>query len=186
MSTKQGLKQGEKVLFGIFSVFMVAAVAGYIVLETIRLTSEKPIFETKTHFNLSEEGKRGSMVFRESRCTACHRAMRNGTNMGLSLDGIGSRRTKTWLFDFLRRPEAMYGAVTLDHGFPPKEAAYVSGLAENDLHAIAVFLSELKAEQGSASSPIPPEGKSEFIDSMLEIFAPAEWQEKYQDVREKN
>lgn len=186
MPVKQGLKQGEKVLFGIFGVFMVFALVGYIALETIRLTSDKPIFENKTHYDLSDEGRQGSAIFRESRCTACHRAMRNGTNMGLSLDGIGSRRTKEWLFDFLRRPEAIYDAVTLDHGFPPKEAAYVSQLAEKDLHAIAVFLSELRADQGSASSPIPPEGKSEFIDNMLEIFAPAEWQEKYQDVREKD
>ena len=186
MAGKQSLKQGEKLLFGIFGIFLVAAVLGYIALETIRLTSDKPMFEVKTRYELSEQGKIGSKIFRESRCTSCHRAMRNGTNMGLNLDGIGSKRSKEWLLSFLRNPEEVYGAPTLDHGFAPKEAAYVSSLPPEDLEAIATFLAGLKSEQGSASSPLPPKGESGFIDGMLKAVAPEEWKEKYQDVRERN
>ena len=110
--------------------------------------------------------------------------MRNGTNMGLSLDGIGSRRTQQWIYDFLRDPEATYSATTFDHGYPPKEAAYVASLPQEELRLIATFLSELRSEQGSSSAPMPPEGDSAFIDNMLRLFAPGSWGEKYGDVRQ--
>jgi cytochrome c553 len=184
-SNKRSLKTGEKVLFGIAGVFIVLAVIAYIILETYRLSSDTPIFETKTSFDFSEQGAVGSALFREARCTSCHRALRNGTNMGLSLDGVGSLRTVDWLYNFLKSPEKTYGAPTLDHGAAPKEAAYVSKLPDENLRAMAQFISELKAEQGSASAPVPPEGRSEFIDNMVKTWAPKEWKEKYSDVREK-
>lgn len=183
---KQALKTGEKVLFGIVGVFVLLAVIAYIILESVRLTSEKPMFEVRASYDFTEEGSRGSALFRESQCTSCHRALRNGTNMGLSLDGVGSNRSYDWIYSFLTNPEETYGSATLDHGASPKEAAYVSRLPDDELKAIARFISELKADQGSASAPVPPEGRSEFIDNMVKTWAPQEWKEKYSDVREKN
>ena len=58
-------------------------------------------------------------------------------------------------------------------------------LPDEDLKAMARFISQLKAEQGSSSAPEPPKGRSEFIDSMVKVWAPQEWKEKYQDVRDK-
>lgn len=184
MSGKQSFKQGEKILFGISFAFIIVAVISYGLLEVIRQRSEKPMFEVKTHFDLTQEGEKGSELFRKHGCTSCHRAMNNGTNMGLSLDGVGSARTQAWLYDFLRNPEQTYDSATVDHGAPPKEAAYVANIPDEELAAIATFISELKADQGSASAPEPPEGHSEFIDNMLQNFAPGDWKEKYQDVRE--
>jgi len=184
MSGKQSFKQGEKILFGIAVAFIIVAVISYALLEVMRQRSEKPMFEVKTHYDLTEAGERGSELFRQHGCTSCHRAMNNGTNMGLSLDGVGSARTQAWLYDFLRNPEQTYGSATVDHGAPPKEAAYVSEIPAKELAAIATFISELKSEQGSASAPEPPEGRSDFIDNMLKNFAPGDWKEKYQDVRE--
>lgn len=185
MSGRQSLKQGEKILFGIAIVFVAFAVIAYLALEAYRLSVGGQVFEVTTHFTLSEEGHRGSEIFRELRCTSCHRAMRNGTNMGLSLDGIGSRRTPQWIYDFLRDPEATYGAPTFDHGYPPKEAAYVSALPPENLRLLATFLSELRSDQGSSSAPLPPSGDSAFIDNMLRLFAPGSWDEKYGDVRKR-
>jgi len=185
MGSKKSLKTGEKVLFGIAGVFILLAVIAYILLEMYRMSSDKPMFETKTSFDFSEKGAIGSALFRESRCTSCHRALRNGTNMGLSLDGVGSERSADWLYNFLKNPEQTYGAPTIDHGPSPKEAAYVSELPDENLRAMAQFISELKAEQGSASAPVPPEGRSEFIDNMVKTWAPKDWKEKYSDVREK-
>lgn len=182
----QGLKQGEKVLFGIFGAFIVAAVLGYIALEAIRYNLDKPMYQVTTHFALSDEGLKGSVLFREARCTACHRAMRNGTNMGLSLDGLGSKRTVDWIQAFLREPEKMYGSATLDHGEFPKEAAYVAKIPDSELSLIAVFLSELISDQGSPSSPVPPAGESGFIDGALKMVAPPEWKDKYKDVRDQD
>ncbi len=183
---KQPLKQGEKILFGIVLAFIVLATLSYIALEAVRLNTDKPMFEVRTHFSLSGQGLKGSETFRKSRCTACHRAMRNGTNMGLSLDGVGSVRSEEWLYSFLKDPENTYGSRTLDHGPAPKEAAYVMRMPDQDLRDMATFISELKSDQGSASAPMPPEGRSEFIDGMLDSFAPQDWKEKYSDVREKN
>jgi len=167
-------------------VFIVLAAIGYVVLETYRHNATKPIFEVKTHYDFTEEGKRGSVLFRTSGCTSCHRALRNGTNMGLSLDGVGSARSLDWLVSFLADPENTYEAVTIDHGPHPKEAAFVAELPEADRHAIAVFISQLKADQGSSSAPMPPEGRSEFIDSMVGTFAPEGWKGKYKDIREQD
>ena len=82
-------------------------------------------------------------------------------------------------------PESAYPTVTIDHGLG-KEAGYVMEMDRNDLHAIAVFLSELRSDQGSSSSPVPPQGRSTFIDSMVKMWAPESWKEKYQDVRERD
>lgn len=188
MSKKQSLKQGEKILLGIFGVFIVLAVIAYGILEYIRYNKTEPMFVSTTHYNLSAEGNQGSRLFRESRCTSCHRALQNGTNMGLSLDGIGSRSSQAWLYSFLINPEEVYYEVhqakTFDHG-PGKEGNYVTQMDKEELRLISIFLSQLTADQGSSSSHRPPKGKSEFIDAMLGMFAPEDWEEKHQDIREK-
>ena len=186
MSKKQTLKSGEKILFIIFGIFFLLAVVVYIGLESFRMQSEKPIFEQNTFFDFSPVGKEGSLLYRKARCNSCHRALRTGTSMGLILDGIGSKYDVEWIESFLVNPEAVYGAPTLDHGFRPKEAAYVSDLKREDLHKIAVFLSELKANAGSSVANVPPPEHSDFIDSMVKMWAPDEWNEKYQDIRTKS
>jgi len=186
MGLKQSLKPGEKVLFSIFGVFVVVAVLGYIALEAVRMHSEKPMFVIRTHYDLTPEGERGSVIFRKSRCTDCHRAMNNGTNMGLDLDGLGSSKSKEWILSFLREPEKTYGTKTVDHGMAPKEAAYVAAMPVEDLDAIATFISELKADRGSPSAPEPPKGKSTFIDDMVRMWAPKDWKHKYKDVRDED
>ena len=185
MKKKQSLKSGEKILLIIFGVFFLLAIVAYIGLESYRLNSDKPMFQQTTHFDFSEVGKAGSKIYREANCNACHRALRQGTSMGLSLDGIGSKRTVEWLETFLRDPESVYEGRTLDHGLPPKEAAYTSKLSIEDRHAIAVFLSELRADAGSSVAKVPPPEHSEFIDNMVQMWAPKEWHEKYGDVRDK-
>jgi hypothetical protein len=186
MAVKKSLKTGEKVLFGVVGVFIVLAVIGYVVMETVRMRSDKPLFQTTTHFDLSAAGQKGSVAFRESGCTSCHRALRNGTNMGLSLDGLGSVRSYEWILQFLTDPESVYPSKTIDHGAAPKEAAYVAKLPEDTRRDIAAFLSGLTADQGSSSARVPPEGRSEFIDSMVKTWAPEGWREKYSDVRTKD
>jgi hypothetical protein len=60
----------------------------------------------------------------------------------------------------------------------------VSALPDADLHSLAVFLSELKADQGSASAFEPPKGESGFIDAMLDMWVPDGWRSQFKDVRE--
>lgn len=183
--SKKPLKSGEKILLITFGVFFVIAIGGYIAIETLRMRSDKPVFVQRTHFDFSAEGKQGSMLYREARCNSCHRALRSGTSMGLVLDGVGSKRSREWLETFLRDPENTYRGATLDHGSAPKEAAYVATMPPEDLRLISVFLSELKADPGAAEAAAPPPGRSEFIESMVKIWAPESWKERFQDVREK-
>lgn len=186
MKKSQPFKSGEKILMIVFGVFFLLAVIAYASLEVIRMRSDEPMFKQTTLVNFSEDGKIGSKVYREARCNSCHRASGGGTSMGLSLDGIGSKRTFEWLETFLSNPEKMYGAATLDHGLPPKEASYVMNLPKEDKRLIAVFLSELKAAAGASVAKVPPPERSEFIDDMVKIWAPQTWKEKYSDIREKD
>lgn len=183
MKKSQAFKSGEKIMFIIFGVFFLLAVVAYVAMESIRHSSKEPMFKQTTHDNFTKEGKAGSVLYHKANCNSCHRALQTGTSMGLSLDGIGSLHDLKWLEAFLKNPEKTYGAPTLDHGFPPKEAAYVMQMPEKERHLIAVFLSELKADAGSSEAPKPPPERSEFIDNMVKTWAPKEWKEKYRDVR---
>ena len=104
--------------------------------------------------------------------------------MGVSLDGLGSKHDVDYFYNFLKAPEQTYGAKTLDHGAPPKDAAYVSSLPDADLRAMAVFLSELKSDQGSSTSFEPPPGESSFINAMLDMWTPEGWRNKFKDIRD--
>lgn len=180
------LKPGEKVLFTVFGAFFVLAVIGYVALEIVRSHMNEPMFVSRSSYDFSSEGRHGSQLFRESGCTACHRAMRNGTNHGISLDGIGSRRSRDWLERFLKDPHSVYATATIDHGLVPKEAAWVSTLPATDLRDIAVFLSELKAEQGSATARLPPEETSGFVKGVANFWAPEQWKQDVEARRKNN
>ncbi len=178
------MKFGEKLLFGGFALIGILALISFLIMEVVRSRMEKPMFPV-LQYDFSAEGLRGSELFRTSGCTICHRAMRNGTNMGLVLDGIGSKRTLDYLENFLKNPEATYAGATMDHG-PSKGAAFVAKMPAADLHAIAVFLSELRAKPGSNASRLPPGGgESSFIDSMVRMWAPDSWKSEYKDLREE-
>jgi len=180
-----GLKRGEKILFGVVGLIGIFSIASFIMLEVVRARMDKPMYPSHIHYDFSAEGLRGSNIFRKAECTQCHRAIQNGTSSGVDLDGIGSKRTLQYLRDFLKNPETIYAAKTIDHGPSPKAAAYVAKLPEADLEAIAVFLSELRADQGAAVSRLPVEGRSGFIDEMVKVWAPDNWKSEYKDVREE-
>ncbi|CAH1905173.1 Cytochrome c [Candidatus Nitrotoga sp. HW29] len=178
------MKLGEKLLLGGFALIFILAFASWLVLEVVRSRLDKPMYPV-LQYDFSTEGMRGSELFRTAGCTVCHRAMRNGTNMGLVLDGIGSKRTLEYLNKFLTNPETSYSGTTMDHG-PLKGAAFVAKLPPADLQAIAMFLSELRANPGSNASRLPPVGgESKFIDEMVRMWAPDNWKSDYKDVREE-
>jgi hypothetical protein len=175
---------GEKVLFGISALFVVFAVLSFIGMEIYRAHSGRKMYASAATFDFSPQGRVGSERFRELGCTNCHRAVRNGTNQGVSLDGIGSRRSMEYLVAFLRQPQSTYQAQTLEH-VPGKQAGYVADLPQSDLNSLAVFLSELKAVQGSPDARLPVESHSGFVDEMVKIWAPSAWKSEYHDVRDE-
>ena len=177
------LKLGEKILFIIAGLIFVFAVLSFVMLEVYRSHLNRPMYPNYSSFDFTAEGQKGSSLFRTHGCPDCHRAVRNGTNQGVDLDGIGSKRSLDYLLQFLKRPEATYETKTMDHGLN-KAAGYVAGLPEADLHAIAVFLSELKATQGSPDARLPMPERSGFVDEMVKIWAPDTWKHQYHDLRE--
>ena len=178
------MKKGEKILFGVIALLVVITVVNFVVLEAVRRHSERPLFPVLTHFDFSADGLQGYHLYQQSNCYSCHRAVGSGTSMGVSLDGLGSKHDASYFYNFLKSPEQTYGARTLDHGVPPKDAAYVSSLPDADLRSMAVFLSELKSDQGSSSSFEPPKGDSSFINAMLDMWAPDGWRSQYKDIRD--
>lgn len=180
----QKMKKGEKIFFGLIALLLVITVVNFVVLEMVRHKSEKPLFPVLTHFDFSPAGLHGYQLYQQGNCYACHRAVGSGTSMGVSLDGLGSKHDVQYFLDFLKYPEKTYPARTLDHGAPPRDAAYVSSMPDADLQAIAVFLSELKSDQGSSSSFEPPKGESSFVNSMLDMWTPDGWRGQFMDIRE--
>jgi cytochrome c553 len=181
------MKKGEKILFGIIALLVLITVVNFTVLESVRRNSErnsdKPFYPILTHFDFSADGMRGYKLYQQSNCYTCHRAVGSGTSMGVSLDGLGSKHDANYFYNFLKEPEKTYDSKTMDHGARPKDAAYVSTLPDADLRAMAVFLSELKADQGSSSSFEPPKGESSFIDAMLDMWVPDSWRGQFKDIR---
>ncbi len=183
--SKAPIKLGEKVLFIAVGIFFVMAVLGFGTLEYARHRMNKPMFPVTVHYTFSAKAKRGMEFFFKGNCTDCHRALNSGTNMGpnMDLDGVGTKHSEAWLYNFMRMPERNYGYTTLDHG-AGKAASYVALMKPEKLHAIAAFLSALKASSGSPVSPIPPAERSPFIDSMVKSFAPESWKNgKFKDMR---
>ncbi len=178
------LKLGEKILFGVTGLIILFAILSFIMLEVYRSRLDHPMYPSTTQFDFTPEGQIGSKLFRVRGCTDCHRALRNGTNQGVSLDGIGSKRSLDYLLRFLKKPESVYETKTMDHGLM-KGAAYVAGLPDTEQHAIAVFLSELKATQGSADARLPMPERSGFVDEMVKIWAPDNWKNDRRDLREE-
>jgi len=177
------MKRGEKILFGFVGLLVVITVINFVVLESIRRHSDTPMFPVLTHFAFSEIGKVGYEKYQQQGCYTCHRAVGSGTSMGISMDGLGSKHDVTYFYTFLTDPENTYGARTLDHG-EGKDAAYVAKIPDADLHSISVFLSELKADQGSSSSFEPPKGESSFINTMVDMWAPDGWRTEFTDIRQ--
>ncbi|MBU6467516.1 MAG: cytochrome c [Betaproteobacteria bacterium] len=173
---------GEKVLFGVIGLIAIFAIVSFVGLEIYRSHLKRPMYQINDSFDFTEAGLRGSVLFRDRGCTSCHRAVRNGTNNGVDLDGVGSKRNFIYLLNFLHKPEATYESKTVDHG-PFKEAAYVANLPEKELNDMATFLSELKARQGAADSPMPMPERSGFVDEMVSIWAPKNWKNEHKDLR---
>ena len=178
------MKLGEKILFGIIGLLVVITIISFFSLESIRHHSKKPLFPILTHYEFTAEGEKGYGIYQHRGCYECHHAVGSGTSMGVSLDGMGSKHDAEYFYNFLKYPEKTYGAKTLDHGTPPKDAAYVSELPDDELRAMAVFVSELKADQGSSSSFEPPAEQSSFVDAMVQMWTPAGWKTSFTDIRE--
>ena len=139
------MKLGEKIVFGISAVVVLAAAArGYQVI-----TADKPSMP-KHYYEWDEVGLEGHYLYRELGCKNCHRAMGTG-EVGVApvLDGVGTRRDKQWLFNYLTDPTELVEGTAHDGSFAPDFRL----LADDDRTLLAAYLSGLHANPNSPNYP---------------------------------
>ena len=94
----------------------------------------------------------GETIFRREGCLSCHELFGNGTSYGPALDGVGSRRERAWLRDYLRSPRAGVGGRTYRLRMPAYDTLEVG-----ELDALANYLGALR-ELDSDGRFIEPSG----------------------------
>ena len=87
----------------------------------------------------TEESKHGDMIYRKQFCSSCHEVFRNGATYGPNLDGVGSRRTVSWLREYIHTPRSGVSAKPYRLKMPPYDS-----LPEEELDALAAYLSGLR------------------------------------------
>jgi cbb3-type cytochrome oxidase cytochrome c subunit len=83
--------------------------------------------------------KHGETIFRRENCLSCHEVFGNGTSYGPDLDGVGSRRSPSWLRQYLEAPAPGVGIKT----YRLKMPAY-DELPPADLDALVAYLQGLR------------------------------------------
>lgn len=83
--------------------------------------------------------KRGEIIFRREGCSSCHEVFGNGASYGPDLDGIGSRRSDSWLRQYLQAPRPGVSAKPYRLRMP----AY-DGLEAAELDALVAYLRALQ------------------------------------------
>lgn len=91
----------------------------------------------------AEVGKR--LYANKYGCNGCHQVGENGGKVGPALDRAGFRLNGSWMYRWVRYPQAM----------KPETRMPALGLSDTDAKAVTLYLKSLKAEQ-SAASPSQP------------------------------
>jgi cbb3-type cytochrome oxidase cytochrome c subunit len=90
----------------------------------------------------SVASKRGEIVFKREGCFGCHEMLANGATYGPNLDGIGSRRTKDWLTEFMKAPRSGVSAKPYRLKMPP-----YNNLAPSDMRDLVSYLMAFRESQ---------------------------------------
>jgi cytochrome c553 len=98
----------------------------------------------------TEQSKHGDLIYRQQFCSSCHEVFANGATYGPNLDGVGSRRTVSWLREYVQAPRPGVGLKP----YRLKMPAYDTLQAE-ELDALAAYLSGLREldEQQNVMQP---------------------------------
>lgn len=143
------LKLGEKVMFGV-AVLVVIAAVGKGVMQS-RAANSAP--QVRDFYEWSEAGLKGKALYGQLGCNNCHRAMGVG-EIGHApvLDGEGTRRTRDWLRRYFDNPLSLVPGSAHDGHLGPD----LRTLSADDRHLLAEFLFGLKAGAASPNYPRPP------------------------------
>ncbi len=86
--------------------------------------------------------QKGKMLVISKGCLSCHSLQGDGGNVGPKLDGVGSRRDRTWLMEHVRNPSAHAKEDPSSHSGPARMPKIK--LNETELSDIVDYLVSLK------------------------------------------
>ena len=133
-----------------------AAIAAYAVLVGVLIYLKPP--PVRFAYAETASTRAGETVFRREGCLSCHELFGNGTSYGPVLDGVGSRRERSWLRDYLRSPRPGVGERTYRLRMPAYDT-----LEPGELDALASYLGALR-ELGSDGRIIEPPRSGTNVD----------------------
>ncbi len=81
----------------------------------------------------------GEAIYRREGCLSCHEIFGNGASYGPSLDGVGSKRNKQWLIEYLIAPRAGVSVKPYRLKMPP-----YGHLPQDELDLLAEYLLALR------------------------------------------
>ncbi len=93
----------------------------------------------------------GELIFRRENCLTCHELFGNGTTYGPALDGVGSRRTVSWLREYLRAPRVGVSVKPYRVRMPAYDQ-----LSPGELMALVDYLGALRELDGQGEVVDPP------------------------------
>ena len=95
--------------------------------------------------------KQGEVIFRREYCLSCHEVFANGATYGPNLDGVGSRRTKSWLAEYIRAPRSGVSVKPYRLKMPPYDKLEVA-----ELDALVTYLQGLREKDTDNRLINPP------------------------------
>lgn len=95
----------------------------------------------------SPAAQRGEAVYRRESCRDCHKVFGSGSTSGPRLDGVGSRRSQSWLQAYLQNPRTAAG----EKPYRVKMPSYAHLKAE-ELDALVAYLKALNAPQAVSAN----------------------------------
>ena len=180
-----GLRLGEKILFGIAAAFVLFAVMSFVAMEIYRVHSGKKMYAADLAFRLFAGRAQWVAALSRSRL---HQLSSGGAQWHQQRSQLGRHRFPAHPGLSDRLPASAGGHLRDPNDGPWRQTRgrpMSPVCPRRILHSLAVFLSELKATQGSPDARLPSEGRSGFIDEMVKIWAPSTWKSQYHDVREE-
>ena len=130
------------VLVGSGLIVAFAAVVGFLIY-----LKPPPVRFVYVESSLTEKGE---MIFRREGCLSCHEVFGNGASYGPDLDGVGSRRSHSWLRQYLQAPRAGVSAKPYRLSMP----AY-DNLDVKELDALVAYLRALQEKPRYLQNDLP-------------------------------
>ena len=131
-ATTVKLRLAEKVVL-----IAAALIAAWAALVGAMIYSKPP--PVRFTYGESAPAMAGERIFRREGCLSCHELFGNGTGYGPALDGVGSRRGRPWLKEYLRAPRPGVG----DGSYRLRMPAYDT-LEAGELDALVTYLAALR------------------------------------------